>query len=287
MLMKMNYKKRVYAHLAEYKRNALEITDSGAWRGVEYSHILPHSKREQNILKSVQANFWEFAKSARSGSKPLVYSLHQFFHHLNSSQAMCFNLFYPFLTNLSNPNILAATLAESAVETVAEAIFEHVEDEAEGTNFDFFLRFQSGRKWFFECKYTEEEFGRAKNDERHRAKLKEIYTEKLEGKVSPEAVDESTFFANYQLLRNISHVIPKNGDRLFVIFPRGNSNIYSPLNRKVDIIKTLLLPKTLECVSVLRLEDLVNRFKQSPLQNKVEIKTHWQLFEEKYLPPLE
>jgi len=53
---------------------------------------------------------------------------------------------------------------------------------------------------------TEADFGTAADDERHRAKLTEIYTPRLQHLVEPCMLEPAYFFARYQLLRNLSHL---------------------------------------------------------------------------------
>ena len=199
---------------------------------------------------------------------------------------MCFNLFYPFLLNKERLAALVRILTGGPDDEVEMAGFEHVEDAAEGTNFDFFIRFKSGRRIFFECKFTEEEFGQAKDDDRHRLKLKNIYRPMLQKKVIREALEPALFFKNYQLLRNISHINPENGDQLFIIFPRGNSGIISPLENKVKVIGGLLLEEMKQSLNVLNLETLVEKINKSAISPDPQWNSHWRLFEDKYLPPL-
>ena len=99
-------------------------------------------------------------------------------------------------------------------------------------------------------------------------------------------MEPSVFFKNYQLLRNASHINPKNGDHLFIIFPRGNSGIISPLDEKVKAIDQLLLERMKQSVTVLYLEDLVENIKKSSIVQDTQMKRHWRLFEAKYLPAL-
>ena len=91
---------------------------------------------------------------------------------------------------------------------------------------------------------------------------------------------------NYQLLRNVSHIKPENGDHLFIIFPRGNSGAISPLDEKVKSIDQLLLEGMKQIVTVLHLEVLVEDIKKSSIVQDTQMKRHWRLFEAKYLPAL-
>ena len=282
--MDKKYKQRIYAHLSQFRQDVLDIHVCGTWRNRKYPHILPIHLKEKNILETIGDGFGVYAQERKSGEKHLIDCLHHCFHHLNSSQAMCFNLFYPFVSQSERRNLLLSILMGENTEEMVEAEFEHIEDAEEGTIFDFFIRLKSGRRIFFECKFTEEEFGQAIDDERHQLKLKKIYRPMLRNKVISEALEPSVFFRNYQLLRNISHIRPENGDHLFIIFPKGNSGVISPLVEKVKVINELLLEEMKPSVTVLHLEDLVENIKKSSIVQDAQMKKHWRLFEGKYLP---
>ena len=98
-------------------------------------------------------------------------------------------------------------------------------DNDEDTHFDFYLELESGATTYVEFKYTETKFGSAKNDDRHRRKLSEIYAPALMGKVSPEFLCEELFFKNYQILRNLVYFEPKNGDHVIFVYPRDNRQL--------------------------------------------------------------
>lgn len=279
--MKDQFKNVVWEHLGRYRQHALKISAKGTYRGGIYDHILPQEHYRANLLEPVRDRFWEYASNEMVGLRPLTGHLHKYFHHLNSSQAMCFNLFYPFLVEASGTNQLVQILLGQMDEVAAEARFEHVICAEEGTNFDFFIRCASGRKLLFECKFTETEFGQAKADQRHRDKLEQIYKPMLRGKAKLEALQESTFFKHYQLLRNAAHVNPKNRDHLFIIFPRGNPGVESPLVKKAGKIYELLEDAMHSSVSILLLEDIISR-----IEERHGLNGHWSLFREKYLPPV-
>ena len=81
------YSEKIKNHLSEVKFRKL-TNSSGQWRGKNYTHILPKDQYKLNILEEIREDFWiYFTKND--------ITLHTNFHHLNSSQAMCFNLFFP------------------------------------------------------------------------------------------------------------------------------------------------------------------------------------------------
>jgi hypothetical protein len=82
-------------HLSEYKIKRLGVDQNGTWTKTleEYSHILPELLLRLNIIETYRKEFWEYR------SRQPEIKLHKDFHHLNSSQAMCFNLFFPFVAD--------------------------------------------------------------------------------------------------------------------------------------------------------------------------------------------
>ena len=169
-------------------------------------------EQQLNIIESIRDSFWtEFPD--------MGVKLHRDFHHLNSSQAMCFNLFYPFVTTSEGIGWLQSALRIPGGPADTWA-FEHEPCAEEKTNFDFYLDL-GGRQCYFEIKLSELKFGDAKADARHVAKLEGIYAPRLRTIVRPEALEPDYFFANYQLLRNLSYLHDDVSD-LFLVFPRAN-----------------------------------------------------------------
>lgn len=272
----MNYNQRLKNHLAEYKLNRLGVQENGLWKGSqkEYPHILPEHLQQLNILETYRSKFWSYYDS-QPGLK-----LHKDFHHLNSSQAMCFNLFYPCLDDPAIERLLLTEILNCGGDTVQEAAFEKVLDKTEGTNFDFFIQLSSGRKVFFELKLSESKFGTAKNDQAHREKLETIYRPRLEGTVSPACLEPSMFFHHYQILRNISYIDPAKRDLLFFILPRMNEKLMGLEDFLAD---NLLDELKTTGVVVLYLEDIVQSILNSSAHMSAVSLTHYRLFREKYI----
>ncbi len=214
----------VKQHMSTYRQDRLGIEEAGTWRrnGKAYGHILPEGKRQANILEAVRTDFWDdYAEYEKQGVK-----LHDGFHHLTSSQAMCFNLFYPFVLN----NGRDAGGLQSALKLpvgAARCWFEKVLRPDEGTNFDFYMEYPDGAKIFFELKYTETEFGSARMDEPHMRKYEELYRPLLDRLLVPERRDDPEFFfQHYQIFRNLLYLLEHEGNRVFFIFPRKNVSLY-------------------------------------------------------------
>jgi hypothetical protein len=282
-----------------YRREVLHVPTLGIFRkaGKDHpkKHILPADAFDKNILASIRQEFWRDADLVTRRQTKLILgpryprdnsasriSLHPFFHHLTSSQAMCFNLFYPFIQFPELlPALLQALLGET--EEVAAAEFEHVHCKEEGTNFDFYLRLKSDRHVFIECKFTEPEFGKAEDNERHRTKFREVYLGKLQlgQKLRQGSIAEDVFFTHYQLYRNIAFLNVERGDRLVLVYPEDRSD----LDGHVREFMALLTDEVQRAVDVKKIGSLVTAFERvQPLDLEPFFKAHWQQFRQKYLP---
>ena len=177
--------KKIKEHLTNYKKQTLKINDCGVWRRNHkqyYPHILPIKLADKNIINK-GCDLSELLHTIKK---------HQGFHHLNSSQALALYLFGP-LVKCKRLDII------DNINPLSNSHFEYIEDENEGTNFDFFIEDSSANKYFFEVKYSERTFGRTSNDQKHQKKYDQIYIEKLQ-KISTE-VSKEDFFKQYQLWR--------------------------------------------------------------------------------------
>lgn len=216
-----SYADGLTSHLAEYRRRTLGILEPGAWsrNGRSYAHILPAAERDLNLVAPIRQECLKYLERTRI-------RLHRDFHHLTSSQAFAFNLFFPLLS-----------AGGSHADRVAEGLgfvgaritgwkFETVLCRHEGTNFDLVLWLADDRRLCVEVKLTEREFGGARPDAVHVARRDVLYLPRLRGKVDPELLGEP-FFKHYQLLRNLSYVEP--GETELVLFYPGR-------NRSVDTV---------------------------------------------------
>lgn len=200
----------------------------GGGNGKRYSHILPQEKYQLNILPSFRAKFWLWI----SQQNPRI-QLHSDFHHLNSSQALCFNLFSPMLRN--NGQGLASLLGALGIAGLLKigAYFEFQPDLTEGTCIDFSLPLQSGARVNFEIKYTESEFGSAEGDGAHMDKFERTYRPRLTGRFVESFCCATRFLEHYQIARNVWHLNESAGDVAVFLFPRANTR----LRRQEAIIK--------------------------------------------------
>jgi hypothetical protein len=225
MIMK-TYTDRLKAHLAEYKRVHLGTDKSGTWshgnRILEYEHILAPDDAVLNILPSIRDAFWIYWERLQQSSRPPT--LHRDFAHLNSSQAFAFNLFFPYLAgDPDDANLLLRSLGIHP-EPIVEWEFEKILDDKERTNFDVWMRLESGVEVCVEVKLSESDFGMCVGTPGQRAKLESIYEPRLRRMIAAEHLEPSRFFRRYQILRNFMYAEPATRHVVFV-FPRQNERL--------------------------------------------------------------
>jgi len=235
-MQKQSFQSRAIYYLDNYKKRIWPLLEEGEYNHhgtiIKYDHILPKRKRNLNILPDYREVFW--------ASEYRKINLHRFFHHLNSSQALCINLFYPLI-------------AEGLISEVGRYInisldhpeckFEH-ESEIESqykatrkTNFDFFIS-DDNQRVYFEVKYTENGFGSAKNDDEHREKFNLVYKPLLLDNlyINDESKSQEFFLQHYQIMRNLVH-INENSTAVFV-FPKHNQRVFDQANYAYEHILT-------------------------------------------------
>ena len=97
------------------------------------------------------------------------------------------------------------------------------------------------------------DFGKAADDARHRAKLKNIYSPQLAAHLDPGRLERQTFFGAYQFYRNLWHVVRADGNRLKFLVLRSSDILWKQL-------KELLLgvaPCARSRISVVAIEDVL------------------------------
>jgi len=271
--------------LSKYKATDL-TTEQGHWRNLPYDHILPDGQREKNIIAAFRDDFWTYYKGTDI-------KLHQYFHHLNSSQALCFNLFFPlfyydkrlltyvlhriievtptYRTSKENFDKLLAIKDNTASDRFAAELeeeflinnafttceFEKILEANEATNFDFFVQLQKGHRVLFEIKYTESEFGKTIADDRHIQKYDTIYRPRLEKLLKPEFLNQDFVFKNYQVVRNLSYI--NDLTTVVFLFPEANQD----LKGTDELIANILLPDFVQQTRVVHLENLTRQILNS------------------------
>jgi hypothetical protein len=69
-------------------------------------------------------------------------------------------------------------------------------------------------------------FGAAPADERHLAKLANIYRPRLTGRVESSCLEPLAFFRDYQLYRNLAQIRCDSADRVLLLLPRARTQLW-------------------------------------------------------------
>lgn len=251
------------------------VAEDGVWlcNGRTYPHILPRDKYQLNILPSFRDEFWSwFAKQH--------IQLQRDFHHLNSSQALCFNLFFPMMNG--DEGEFAALLSSLKIEGLpgSGASFEFQPDPAEGTCIDFSLPLTVGSRINFEIKYTESDFGSAIEDESHVKKFESVYKSRLAGRFDEAFCRATHFLTHYQIARNVWHLNETAGDIAVFLFPRANSR----LKQEESVITSCAVEPFRSRIRIVYLEDLVDSLEDMLEPNASARRQSLKEFRLKYLP---
>lgn len=219
-----NFKDRIVKHLENYKISELRIVEPGIfrYRGKEIpcGHILPKSMEDLNIISPYNLEL--------KSSPILNFKRHRYFHHLNSSQAMCINFFFPLIKDKQLDYVLKTLNIPGQVD-YSSVEFEKesdVEDQGDRkTSFDFYFQTLEGSNIFFEIKYTENGFGKAGHDLDHIDKFNRTYEPAMKkcGAINDAYKTMNQFLDNYQVMRNLVNINAKN--YVVFIYPEGNLNI--------------------------------------------------------------
>jgi hypothetical protein len=248
----MSYQDEIKKHFENKKSSLFEQTiEDGKWRNGEkkYPHILPKELEKLNLLPTYRNTLNNYLESNKSKLKKHIY-----FHHLNSSQAMCLNFFFPLFEEKELELILRFIGFENEEINYSKTCFEKnsVVEKSNGnyrpTSFDFYVETITGKKIFFEIKYTEQEFGKAKQDEIHINKFNEVYKSNIQF-IKKEYQQTNVFLKNYQILRNLI-CISENSYVVF-LYPNKNTKIKNQaesakLKMLNDNVKDNLINKTWE-----------------------------------------
>jgi hypothetical protein len=274
------YPDKLRKQLKNYKEQEWPELAYGEWRYkgrlLRYPHILPADRYQLNILPGIRERFWEWFRTR----KPKI-KLHKYFHHLVSSQALCFNLFFPFLKE-DGSAVDSRLLQALGIEEKGRftGYFEKVLEPIEKTNFDFYLKSGSAHEIFFELKLSESEFGACDCRDVYRRRLNDIYERLLENLVDRSWLKEETFFKHYQILRNVSYLSRGPKTKLFFVFPKANEC----LKAAEDTIRKIAFNGLGDRVTILYLEELIERI-LNVTKDDPALQQHFQEFKKKYVFP--
>ncbi|WKA50201.1 hypothetical protein QWY22_15020 [Planococcus liqunii] len=270
----MAYKADMKKHLSRYKLNRLGVEEHGEWDGRKYTHILPISHKDLNLLEPYRIDLAEHIEKEQINRQ-------WGFHHLTSSQVVCLNFFYPLIKE----NQLTALLEvlDMSDEEVKQSEFEYVLAGGDGTNFDFYIELASGKKLFFEIKYTEDGFGKKTSGSNYQEKYDSYYQDGVADKLKPGVDGYERFMDDYQLMRNISYVDATDKNMLIILYPEGNRKIRKEYDAVLaNVIEASYHPNirllTWETVCT----DLMEVLKDSNASGR--LLNQYSDFAEKYLP---
>jgi hypothetical protein len=283
------FQDKVKAHMEEYNGQNNELVDKkgGAWKGKgSFAHILRDSQNDWmfNLLLPYR-EVGSLVQDIRKG----VIKKHMYAHHLNSSQMMCMNFFYPLMIEDRLDIILKAINSkikwgkpvalfefDSPMEVGKAAELNKEKLFGEPTNFDFFITTSNGYRVYFEIKYTEAEFGapEKKNNsypQKYYDKF-EVYKSLIPSCFKDEYKANADYFLDhYQLMRNLIHLQSSND---FVVYLVPGEN---PIISEAEEIKNVLNSLQDNC-KVVKWEDIITVVENEPL-----LKDYYAEFKKKYL----
>lgn len=271
-MKRKNFGDSVKAHLSNYKEDVLKIKGKGTYRGREYAHILPNRDFRQNIIQPYLDSFFS--------SKYAKVKFHKGFSHLNSSQALCINFFFPLIHEEAHLALIRA-LGVKVTPPINEPEFEkssNIENtDSRRTSFDFYFQSSRNEQVFVEVKYTENGFGAAKNDFEHREKFKKTYLPLLERSsfLIDECREREFFLKHYQILRNLVHIGGQS--EVVLLFPKRNETVA----KHAEAAQKFLNQNGQNKLHIVFLEDAV-KFLQKEFQGK-ELGEYYKKFDRKYL----
>ena len=274
------YPETLLEHLSRHRIGELKVNEPGIYRyrgrEVLKDHILPHNRLDLNFLPLIRNGALKL-KDAR-GTDGLKW--HHYSHHLNSSQVLAVNLFQPLLQTGDLGLRTLAQITATVPPYHSPTGFEFVPNVDEGTNIDFCVTGEDGKRVFMELKLTEQEFGSAKDDKRHQDKFHEVYAPLCHDKITlPEGAEWATFKRFYQVFRN---VIYADGDtRVWFVIPKPHQVLLSKLNKAMIFVH----PAIRSQIQVVHLGDLFRQIEQGMASDKA-VADHYMKFFKKYGPAL-
>ena len=241
----MTFQETIKVHLIAYKKKNFARLPNGYWKRseppVELEYAFTEDDREENLIGAYKDDFLSYKNKLKDDIK-----LHLYFHHLNSSQAMCLNFFFPLFKE-NRLDLVLDFLGFAGDRVKYDTVAFEKESKIDGmlnyrpTNFDFYFETETGKKFYFEIKYMEHDFGKApkdKNDktlfdQEHIDKFNKVYSKNLVA-IKPAYQVMNEFLSNYQLLRNVIHAGP--GSFVVFVYPKENGRIKQNVAKAINEI---------------------------------------------------
>ncbi len=282
----MSFADDIKRHLCEYKRRKFPNFRNGFWMRSnppkELCYAFVPEEADYNLIDTYKDRFLEYEENLQQRI-----TRHMYFHHMNSSQVKCFNFFFPLLLE-GKLGLITDYLGFYEEKINYQSVqFEKLSEiePAYGrrpTNFDFYFETESGKKFYFEIKYTEYDFGKAPKDKLNNenfdaeyiVKFNTMYSNHLDA-IKPNFRVCHEFLGNYQLMRNLIHIGPDS--YVVLIYPNENRRVYQEITKaKREIVADQYLPN-LFTIDWSEIFDSVSGKVQHP-----EIKAQFDEFREKY-----
>lgn len=299
------YRKNILEKLEEYKTNYLDIKEQGTYKGEKYKHILPKKQEKSNLISPLDNLYGKIKKEIK---------FHRCFRHLNSSQALTINYFYPFKEGIMDldksdlNNILREFIGlKSNISSMElEKVSDKEKSDTTKTNFDVYMETADNEKVYIEAKYTEEGFGKANyksktvlddnksiimakllaekivDDDKYIKKF-EVYKNvvdqyNLKTIINPKYLKMTNFYDNYQIMRNLLHI--DKDSFVYFIIPCENKSAESELK----IIEEVISDDSYKSrIGIIYWEDLLSvTLMYLKEYNKVEAYNYFGEFAEKY-----
>jgi len=270
--MARDYHERLTNHLSRYKEFHMGIM-TGEEERFNRNLSLPNEYRELNILSEFRQPFKKYSQS-----NPLL-QLDRNFHHLISTQALCFNLFIHFVQDENARHILLDVLGSKNNEvksTGFDMSFGRVSDET----FDFYMTSISGEKWYFHIKFAETWFGPAHQSGISSEALLASSRADIVGLVAGSVLKSPEVAKLIVLLKKLSFVSCSENRSLCCIFPKANSKLVEAMS----LLQSSLYDTIRSRLKVIYLEDFVESILQKS-NNSPSVKQHYFHIQKKYIVP--
>jgi len=268
----MSFQERTKIRLTKYKSDNFPELENGQWKKNKkyYSHILPENNKFDNLLPIYRTEFRDYIENH-------AIKLHSDFHHLNSSQAMCFNFFFPLYHERKLEVLTDFLELKNEIVNYDSVRFEKNGLESKfgrrPTSFDFYFETTTCKKLHFEIKYTEGGFGIANIN---LDKFDNVYSKFLKP-INSTFHSSQQFFANYQILRNLVHI--DDNSYVAFVYPKDNKDV---CKGAAKVKSDFLIPSFHSHYFSATWENLFDIVSNSIVDNK--LKTHFVDFKDKYLP---
>jgi len=238
------------------------------------SQVLAPADYRLNILSGVRERFWAWFDAV----KPAI-ELHESFHRLDSSQAMAFNLVFPFM-DTSTGRVDTRLLECLGLPPILhyDGAFQKVLGEKEGTRCDVYLEEAGGQRIFFNLKLAETTFGSGENDPEHRRIFDRDCRAFLADRIDAEWLIDETSCKHERILRLVAYLGRYPDSGLVFIYPKANESLTDSDNVIKRIVSKSLAPR----VAILYLEPLLARILEAT-KGDAALHAHFLQFCQKYL----